>query len=101
MHSINFVHIDIKPGNVAYSGILQKHVFIDFGISKIIKQKPGEKTQIKFSGTLSYCSDEMKKCYYFSSAKFVDLYQNDLCCLKKTMEFYHQKLMIMEERQLF
>ena len=86
MHSLNFVHIDIKPTNLAFSNSFGKNIFIDFGLSKIINEKPGEKTRTGFEGTLSYCSAEMKKCYFLSMKKFVDFYENDLCCLKKTIQ---------------
>ena len=36
MHSFGFVHLDIKPENIAFSKKLQKHIFIDFGLSKLI-----------------------------------------------------------------
>lgn len=65
MHATQFIHIDIKPENICFSRLLNKHVFIDFGLSKIIKENIGKKSKTKFAGTLSYCSDEMKKCYHF------------------------------------
>lgn len=36
MHSISFIHLDIKPSNIAYSKRLNKYVFLDFGISRLI-----------------------------------------------------------------
>ena len=84
MHSVRFIHRDIKPANVAYSNFWKKYIFIDFGLSDIISQPPGAKTKTGFKGTLSYCSEELKKCYFFSNYKYVNLYENDLCCLKKT-----------------
>lgn len=57
MHSIGFVHLDIKPDNIAFSDKLQKHVFIDFGLSSLIKQKRGEKSLTFFVGTLKYSSE--------------------------------------------
>lgn len=57
MHSVHFIHIDIKPSNLAFSNSLQKYVFIDFGLSKIIGESEGEKTKTRFEGTLSYCSE--------------------------------------------
>lgn len=81
MHSIGFVHVDIKPANIAYSHYHNSYVFIDFGISKIIKQKLGEKKNMKFEGTLAYCSEQMKGCYTLHRHRFVDLYYNDLQAL--------------------
>jgi serine/threonine protein kinase len=34
MHSLNIVHLDIKPQNIVYSNIYKKLVFIDFGMSE-------------------------------------------------------------------
>ncbi len=34
MHSLKFVHNDIKPENLAYSNSHEEMVFIDFGLSK-------------------------------------------------------------------
>lgn len=36
MHSIGFIHLDIKPENIVFSENHQKHVFIDFGLSNLI-----------------------------------------------------------------
>lgn len=57
MHSLGFIHIDIKPSNISFSVIRNSHVFLDYGLSKLIKEKPGEKTETTFRGTISYCSD--------------------------------------------
>jgi serine/threonine protein kinase len=37
MHGFNTVHTDIKPENIMFSPAYQKYVFIDYGLSKIIK----------------------------------------------------------------
>lgn len=81
MHSLNFIHFDIKPDNIAYSEVKNKQVFLDYGLSNFIEEKPGYKTKTGFRGTLSYCSEEMKKCFQISSPKPVCLYQNDKICL--------------------
>jgi serine/threonine protein kinase len=48
MHSIHFIHMDIKKDNVAFSNSFNKYVFIDFGLSKLIRQNHNEKTLTKF-----------------------------------------------------
>jgi serine/threonine protein kinase len=30
------IHFDIKPQNIAFSSILKKYVFLDFGLAKFI-----------------------------------------------------------------
>ena len=40
----------------------------------------------RFSGSLSYCSDEMRKCCLLNQEIFVDLYDNDLVGLKKSLK---------------
>ena len=37
LHSLNFVHKDIKPENVVFSQCLQKYVFIDFGVTHVVE----------------------------------------------------------------
>lgn len=37
LHYLKIIHGDIKPENIAYSCSLDEYVFIDFGLSKIIK----------------------------------------------------------------
>ncbi len=55
MHLLDLIHFDIKPSNLMFSDTLQKIIFIDFGLSSIIKQKIGQKTLTGFKGTLAYC----------------------------------------------
>lgn len=57
MHSAKFVHVDIKPSNIAFSNFFNKHIFIDFGLSDIIKETYGKRTITKFRGTVFYCSE--------------------------------------------
>ena len=38
MHAIRFVHIDIKKSNIAFSPTFGKYVFIDFGLSELIRE---------------------------------------------------------------
>lgn len=88
MHEVGFVHQDIKVENTAYSCQKKKCVFLDFGLSRLIREKKGEKTLTCFFGTLNYCSQEMRKCYILQNKSYVDLYENDWEALKKTIEFF-------------
>lgn len=56
LHSLNFVHNDIKPDNMGWSIKKQKIVFLDFGISELIKESIGSKTFTGFKGSFFYCS---------------------------------------------
>jgi tRNA A-37 threonylcarbamoyl transferase component Bud32 len=38
MHAIHFVHMDIKKSNIAFSHTFGKYVFIDFGLSELIRE---------------------------------------------------------------
>ena len=87
LHAFNIVHLDIKPENIAYSPAYNEYVFIDFGLSRIIKETRGQKTISSFSGSFNYCSSEMLDLYVKDSLGLVDLYFNDMHCLKKTVEY--------------
>ena len=54
MHSFGIVHGDVKPENIMWSPSLQKNVFIDFGLSRVVKEKPGQKTYTGFFGTFEH-----------------------------------------------
>jgi hypothetical protein len=41
-------------------------------------------------GTKGYFSEEMKKCQYDDSMKLVDLYYNDVHCLKITLDEFEE-----------
>jgi serine/threonine protein kinase len=56
---LKIVHQDIKPDNIMFSPIFKELVFIDYGVSKIIREVPGQRTLTRFVGTLDYCSPEM------------------------------------------
>jgi serine/threonine protein kinase len=56
MHSLNLVHYDIKPQNIAYSYSFRKWVLIDFGLSAYSTTKPGFLKDILFKGSFHYCS---------------------------------------------
>ena len=88
---------------MAYSPSFKKCVFIDFGLSSLIKEELGYKTFTHFLGTLSYSSDEMKKAYYLNKPKLIDLYHNDSVGLKITLDkikflFDHSKNEEKEEK---
>ena len=55
--------MDIKPENIAFSQHHKQHVFIDFGLSKAIKEPLGEKSHTMFTGSFIYCSNEMLDLY--------------------------------------
>jgi len=41
LHLFNIIHFDIKPDNIGFSNHFKKWVFLDFGLTKIIKERPG------------------------------------------------------------
>ena len=55
MHSLQFVHLDIKDSNIAWSPSFKKWIFLDFGFAMMLQEKPGEKTKTKFIGTYNFC----------------------------------------------
>jgi len=63
MHTLGFIHRDIKPHNIMYSKSHEKYVYIDFGISEFRREKPGELIKSKFLGTYAYCTEEFKKIF--------------------------------------
>jgi serine/threonine protein kinase len=81
LHQLNIVHLDIKPENITFSPSTGL-VFIDFGLSNILEEKAGVKSSVGFSGSINFCSPEMFECYYSESQRLVDLYYNDIFCLK-------------------
>ena len=58
-------------------------IFLDFGLSKFVKEDVGEKTLSKFVGTIHSASPQMRKTYYLNKAMWVDLYYNDLWGLEQ------------------
>ncbi len=58
-----------------------KYVFIDFGLSKFVKEDIGFKTWTKFVGNYKSSSAEIKKLYYLRTPNYIDLYYNDLFAL--------------------
>ncbi len=83
MHSLKIVHCDIKPQNIAFSPNFDDLIFLDFGLTRIIKERAGEKTMTAFMGTYLYVSSAMKTLIHGGKSP-IDLYHNDKCCLVKT-----------------
>lgn len=66
-----------------FSPSLNKPVFIDFGLSKIINENIGSKSLSHYVGTINFWGPEMNKCFIEKKKKFVDLYYNDLYGLQQ------------------
>ncbi len=86
LHSMHLVHRDIKPTNVCWSPNFKKYVFIDFGLSNILRQTQGQKSYTKFVGTYAFCTREMQKVFSLKESGYIDLYYNDIHGLRKTLE---------------
>ena len=56
MHSLGIIHGDIKLDNIMWSNYFHKWVFIDFGFSQVLSEKPGESTFTKYFGTFQNSS---------------------------------------------
>ena len=65
-----------------------KMIFLDFGLSRIVKENIGEPTLTRFVGTLCEASPQMKKTYFLKSGLKVDLYHNDLWGLQKLYDTF-------------
>lgn len=63
-------------------------MFIDFGMSRMVKEQIGFKSATKYRGTLHYCGDEMVSLLDKSpnGSNHIDLYFNDMFGLIKTFE---------------
>jgi len=57
LHTLSIVHNDIKLDNIMISPTLEKVVFIDFGLTHLVKEKIGRKTQSLFKGSYYFVSD--------------------------------------------
>ena len=55
--------MDIKPQNLLFSNERKKIVLIDFGFSKIVAEEVGLKSRSSFSGSIGYCSPEIRKMF--------------------------------------
>lgn len=85
LHSFGLIHKDVKPDNMAYSPLLKDFVFLDFGVSQYVQERPGEKTLTFREGTFTYMSAEMKQVGAGEQG-MVDLFWNDLSGLEKSVE---------------
>ena len=56
----------------------RKPIFLDFGLSTIIKEEVGIKTETNFVGSINFVGNDMMKCYLKKTKMRVDLYFNDL-----------------------
>lgn len=75
-----------------WSPTYKKNVFIDFGLSKFLKEKIGELTKTYYFGTYKYCSQEMKALLIKNKMDYIDLYFNDVVALKKVTQFYDKNV---------
>ncbi len=63
---------------MVYSPLLEKIVFIDFGMSKVNPQKLGKMKLQKIKGSFFYVCDDMKKLFKEKiQFNYVDMYYND------------------------
>ena len=90
MHQLNVIHSDIKPANVMFSVSYGKNVFLDFGVSEVVKEEVWEPTLTKFKGTYEYCGEEMKKLFIKKKQGLVNLYMNDVQMLERTVKFFEK-----------
>jgi serine/threonine protein kinase len=56
---MHLIHFDIKPANISFSGYYNRAVFLDFGLSEVIKEQKGIKTLTGFRGSFAFCSEAM------------------------------------------
>ena len=89
LHSIKFVHKDIKPSNILYSPSANRFVLADFGIANSIQETVSQKTRTYFEGSLEHVSPEMKLLHSDDKQNkklgFVNMYLNDLHGLSTTL----------------
>jgi serine/threonine protein kinase len=86
MHSLKICHMDASPKNIMYSPTFDKWVFIDFGLSKMVKENIDEKSFTAFCGTYVFCSSDMALLFPKNSVGWVNLYLNDVWGLKESFE---------------
>ena len=88
-HIFSIMHLDIKNDNIGFSSKLKKWVFLDYGMSQIVREGLGHRTDIRYSGTMGYMSQEMMtNCL---NRKPVDLYGNDAHALAQTVQISLKK----------
>ena len=68
MHNLGIIHADIKPENILFSPTRNKPVFIDFGFSVIIQQRPGLR-QLPTSRVVLVIV--ALKCFVYSAAQLM------------------------------
>lgn len=78
LHEFKIVHNDIKPHNIAFSPYYKAFVYLDFGLSKLVKEERGDATLTNFVGSIEYCSKEMRDLYMTNGSGYIDLYDNDI-----------------------
>lgn len=78
LHTLQICHCDIKSENIAWSPSLERSVFLDFGLSRFLKENIGEMTHTGFIGTFSHTLPEMKKLHQLGKKGFIDIYYNDV-----------------------
>lgn len=62
-------------------------IFIDYGMSDFVQESYGYQTKTYFRGCISFCLPEMIKILRSENGtEYVDVYYNDVYCLKKTIE---------------
>jgi serine/threonine protein kinase len=86
MHSLKICHMDVSPKNIMYSPTFEKWVFIDFGLSRIVKENINEKSFTGFCGTYEFCSSDMASLFRKDSVGWVNLYLNDVWGLKESLK---------------
>ena len=78
VHSLKFMHRDIKSENIGWSQQRNKFVFLDFGFAGFIQEEVGSATVTRFIGTFGYVCEEMEKLYFLGRSGQIDMYYNDL-----------------------
>ena len=82
LHHFRIIHFDIKIDNIMYSKLQDKYIFIDFGLSDLLKESMGYKYLLGFKGTPNFCSPEMSLAFGSEFKFSIDPYYNDIHCLR-------------------